>query len=383
VKKSKVKFLRAVGMMIGAIVGVGVFGLPYAFSQSGFGIGLLELVLIGIVLTVMQFMLAELVLQSKKNHRLVGHVKEQLGTAWSWVTLVAMLFGIWGAMIAYMIIGGRFLHILLNPVFGGAEIVYSFIVAGIGSLLIYKGLRFASKIEIVIVLALLFLFLFIIAASVPHIQAENFFSMDLSKAFLPYGVILFSMAGIGIVPEMEDVLGRKHRNKLGMAILAGMAVIGLLYASFSFVVVGVTGAATTPAAFDGLIPVLGPTFGIIATFLGSLTILSIYMVLGIEMLNTFRFDFKMKYFQAWLLVVSVPVILFLVGVREFIGIIGFVGSVFGGMLGIMIALSYWKLKKSPWCKTHHCLNLPIPLVWLVALLFFGGMIYQVYTTIVG
>lgn len=377
--EAKIKFFRAVGMMIGAIVGVGVFGLPYAFSKSGFGLGLLEMVLIVILLTIMQFMLAELVLQSYGSDRLVGLVKDRLGKTWSFVTLLAMLFGIWGAMIAYMIIGGRFLYILLDPVFGGPEILYSFIIAVISSFLIYKGLRFASKIESVVVVALLFLFLFIIVVSFPHVKAENLFTLDLSKAFVPYGVILFSLAGIGIVPEMKDVLGRKHKNKLGQAILVGMSVIALLYVTFAFAVVGVTGGATTSVAFDGLITVLGSGFGIVATLLGSLTILSIYMVLGIEMLNTFKFDFKIKHFNAWLLVVSVPIILFIAGLREFIELVGFVGSVFGGILGIMIALSYLKLKKSGWCKTHHCLNLPIPLVWLVVVLFSGGMIFQFYT----
>ena len=45
-------------------------------------------------------------------------------------------------------------------------------------------------------------------------------------------------------------------------------------------------------AFEGLVPDLGTTFLVVATLLGSLTILSIYMVLGIELLNTFKFDFN-------------------------------------------------------------------------------------------
>jgi len=33
------KFLAAVSTMIGAIVGVGIFGLPYVISQAGFFVG--------------------------------------------------------------------------------------------------------------------------------------------------------------------------------------------------------------------------------------------------------------------------------------------------------------------------------------------------------
>jgi amino acid permease len=57
-KHPDVKLLRAVGMMIGAIVGVGVFGLPYAFAQSGVALGLVWLIAIGGLLTCLQLMFA-------------------------------------------------------------------------------------------------------------------------------------------------------------------------------------------------------------------------------------------------------------------------------------------------------------------------------------
>ena len=68
-----VPFLRSVGLMIGAIVGVGVFGLPYAFAQSGVGIGLLELLVLGGCLTVLQLMFAEVVMATPDRHRLMRH----------------------------------------------------------------------------------------------------------------------------------------------------------------------------------------------------------------------------------------------------------------------------------------------------------------------
>ena len=36
-------FFRSLTVMMGGIMGVGVFGLPYAFTQSGFTVGLLQL----------------------------------------------------------------------------------------------------------------------------------------------------------------------------------------------------------------------------------------------------------------------------------------------------------------------------------------------------
>ncbi len=368
--------------MIGAIIGVGVLGLPYAFAQSGVGIGLLILLIVAILLTFLQLMLSEVCLQTPGKHRLVGLVERYIGHRWRWIAMAAMAFGIWGAMIAYMIVGGRFLHLLLGPVFGGPEIVYSILVWLIGTTLIYRGLRFASKIEVPIVIILLFLFVFIIFLSVPEITPANYFTFNFENMFVPYGVVLFSMAGIGIVPEMADLLGKRDGKKhLGRSVIIAMSIILLLYAGFSLAVVGVTGVATSEAAFDGLIPVFGNTFGIVTTLLGSLTILSIYLVLGIEMLDTFMFDFKLKHRTSWMIVSIVPLILFLFGVREFIGLVGFIGSVFGGTLGILIALTYWKMKRSKVCKLHHCINFPSVLTWAIILLFSGGIVLQISTLV--
>lgn len=375
-------FLRSVGMMIGAIIGVGVFGLPYAFAQSGFGLGLLELLCIGGILVTLQLMLGEVVVQTPGHHRLVGYVEMYVGPMWKWVTLTALGLGIWGAMLAYMVVGGTFLHLLLSPVFGGEVAVYSYVVAGIGTLLIYGGLTLASKIEYLVVLALLFLFTFIILASIPEISFSHYTTLDVSHAFIPYGVILFSLAGMGIVPELKDVLGKKHKRQLASVIVVAMTTVLSLYALFAFAVVGVTGSETTSSAFDGLVPYLGETFLVVATVLGTLTILSIYMVLGIELLNTFKFDFHLKHRLSWLLVSAVPILLFALGMREFIHIIGFVGGVFGGFLGILVALTYWSLRRKGLCREHHCINFPAPLTWIIITVFSGGIILEVFTTLI-
>ncbi len=41
------KFLYAVTILIGMIVGAGTFGIPYVFSQAGFAIGFFYLLLLG------------------------------------------------------------------------------------------------------------------------------------------------------------------------------------------------------------------------------------------------------------------------------------------------------------------------------------------------
>lgn len=369
-------------MMVGSIIGVGVFGLPYAFAQGGFALGLLALLFLGSMFVVLQLMLGEVVVQTPGHHRLVNYIGIYTGRIWKWVALLTLSLGIWGAMLAYIVVGGTFLRLLLSPVLGGESAVYSYALAISASLLVYGGLALAARIEYLIVGALLFLFAFIVLASAPFIDVSSFATLNLQNVFVPYGVILFSLSGMGIVPELKDVLGKTHVRQLSPVIILAMTAIVLLYAFFAFAVVGVTGSNTSSMAFDGLVPYLGGTFLVVATLLGSITILSIYMVLGVELLNTFKFDFNMRHKTAWFIVCVVPIVLFAMGMREFVDIIGFVGSVFGGILGILVALSYWTMRRRGLCRTHHCINFPAPLTWLIIAIFAAGIIWEVVTVLV-
>lgn len=372
-----VKFLRGMSMMLGGIVGVGVFGLPFAFAQSGLAIGLLELLFVGGLLCILQLMFAEVVIQTPGHHRTIYYIENCLGRLWKPVAAIVLSLSMWGAMLAYMIVGGEFVSMLFSPLIEIPASFFSYALAIVIACFVWGGLKAAVRIEWFIMVSLLFLFVFVILASLPEMHLANFFTFDSARAFVPYGVILFALSGIGIVPEMKDVFGNQHKRLLSHAIVISMSIIIVLYALFAIAVVGVTGADTTPVAFYGLVSIFGNSFLVVATVLGSLTVASIYMILGIELLNTFKFDFHLRHTTAWLLVCIVPIIFFALGLREFIEIIGFVGSVLGGTLAILIAVSYWKMKTKMKCADHHCINFPAPFTWLLVGLFSIGIIMEI------
>lgn len=368
-----VPFLRSVGLMIGATVGVGVFGLPYAFAQSGVAIGLLELLVLGGCLTILQLMFAEVVIATPGRHGLVRYIEIYLGSRSKWLALVAMACAVWGAMLAYMVVGGQFLSLIT----GSVSLAHPYLIGIVACVLISGGLRFASRTEVGVVVILLFLFAFVMIASVPYLSASALLSWAPSQWFLPYGVLLFALSGFGIVPEMKEVLGIKTKRELAWAVIVGMSVIVILYALFASAVVGVTGEHTSPIAFEGLAGVFGGLFGVLASLLGLLTILSIYMILGVELMNILKFDFRLSHRSAWALTSFVPMLLFALGVREFIGIVGFVGSIFGGILAIFIALSYSMMRRRGLCKAPHCINFSEPLTWLLIAVFLIGIILEI------
>lgn len=370
------RLMRAVGIMVGSIVGAGVFGLPYAFAQSGAGIGAAWLLGIGAVVLISFLMYAEVVIQTPGTHRLGGYAEQYFGPVWKSVSTVILGAAQLGAMLAYTVLGGRFLLALLGPVFGGTELVYALLmVAGVAAFT-WRGTKFASRAEGIVVGILLFLFVLAILASVPSMSAANLLFIHWENAFLPYGVILFSLSGIGAVPEMKDALGSKELRRLPHAVTFGLFTLVGLYLAFSVAVVGVTGADTTPTAFTGLSYVLGPTFQAVSALLGSLTIFSIFAMTSLQLQNALAVDMRVSRPVSWGLAVFVPALLYVVGLREFIGIIGFVGAVFSGLIGIMVVALYERMRRSPVCREHKCLNVPTFLAVLVAGLFAWGILRE-------
>ena len=253
--------IRAVFILIGSIVGAGVFGVPYALAQSGLSLGLLLLFVMGVLMTVLLLMNSEVILQTPGRHRIVGYSKIYLKGRWWILAFCGLVATAWGAMLAYLLVGGDFLSSLFS--LGGWQVSpfwCAWILAICAGYAIFRGLRFASKAEVVVIGLILFLFLFVVLASAPFVQAPHLFTTHWSQVFFPYGVLLFALSGSGAIPEIKDVLGKKAKSLMGFVILSGMGTIILLYALFSFAVVGVTGSLTTPIAFDGLIPLLGSAF---------------------------------------------------------------------------------------------------------------------------
>ena len=238
------KTIGVLGIFIGSIVGSN-FGLPFVYAKSGLVIGLLVLVVLAVLITILQLMMAEVALQTQIRHRFIGYIGAYLGHHWKRIAMLAFAIAIFGSMTAYVIVAGGFLSVLLSPIFGGKEVVYGVVFALIANALIYRGIHFASRFEAVLTSVLIFLFVFVVLASLPYVQVNNLLTVNWKQAFLPYGVTLFSLAGIGVVPELRAVLGWQARRSLSHLIVVGMVMITLSMAFTA--VVGVTGGYTPNA----------------------------------------------------------------------------------------------------------------------------------------
>ena len=65
--------LGGLAVLVGTIIGAGILGIPYVVAKSGFVIGAVHIILIGIIMTIVMLYLGEITLRTKANHQLPGY----------------------------------------------------------------------------------------------------------------------------------------------------------------------------------------------------------------------------------------------------------------------------------------------------------------------
>lgn len=379
----KKNFFYAVFTLIGMIVGVGIFGIPFAVAQAGFLTGFLYLLVLTAVILLVHLFYGEIVLRTKEEHGLVGYAQKYLGQNGKKIAGAAIIFEYYGALLAYLIAGGVFLNIIfgrffgsgfLNSLFNG-NFSWTIIFFVFGSLLILLGLRTISISEFFMTVLLLTVALVFIIKGAPLVSPVNLKGINLAKFFLPYGVIFFSLSGGAAIPEIRQIL-KGSEQKLKKAIILGTIVPAIIYLLFALIVVGITGQATTENAIDGLISHIGSWVIMLGAIFGFLAVTTSYLVLGLNLRKIFHRDYYLNRFVAWILACFVPLVAFLLGLNNFVLIIGLVGAVAVGFEGIMTILIYIKAKKMGDRQPEYNLKINRLVLAAIIFLFALGIIYQ-------
>ena len=243
------KALRATALLTGTVIGAGVLGIPYAIAKAGFLTGLLMIVIIGLAMLLLHLMYGEVTLRTTGNHQFPGYAERYLGKWAKRLSIFSLLFGIYGALIAYLIGEGQ----ALSAIFGLNPLIFSLIFFVMVAAITYKGLNAISKSEIYFlsVVLLLVVVISLITISSAKFNLANLATFNLYNVLVPFGVILFAFRGFEAVPEMKEYL-TKDRKKLKKAIILGSLIPLFVYIIFTFATLGITGANTTEIVTLGL-----------------------------------------------------------------------------------------------------------------------------------
>lgn len=338
-------FLLATAVLMSTIVGVGMFGLPYAGAQSGFLIAAIFLIGLTAIMTLLHLFYGEIVSRTKEKHRLVGYADYYLGKGWRNLVTISVIVGFYGSLLVYIIVGGNFLHLVFSSLINIPPVVFNLMFFIIGAVAVYFGLRLISGLDLLmglflILIVFLFLFLGFDKINISNLQTFNWFNI-----FIPYGVILYSLAGMAAIPEIREIFPQEGRNRFKKAIILGTVIPAILYFIFMATVVGLTGYNTSPEAIMGLTNLLGKKAVLLGAVFGFLATITSFFILGLSLKQTFFYDFKINKNIAWFLACFVPLILFGLGAHSFITIIVILGALMGGIEGTSIVLIYKKAKK--------------------------------------
>ncbi len=375
------KKLLALSTLCGTIIGVGLFGLPYVTAKIGFFPMLFYFLALGVVMIVIHLMYGEIALRTTQNHRLPGYCRIYLSRSTEILTTITTFIGLTGALLAYIIVGGEFLTNLLNPIFGGTALFWSTIFFITGASIIYFGTGPISKTEF-FSLGLFFIILIILFfKALPYFNLENFstMSINLKNILLPYGVILFSLDGLAVIPEVKEILKNQERATKKI-ITIGTIIPIVTYLIFIIIVFGVTGLNTTKEGMVGLNLSLGNGIVQLGFLFGIITTLTSFLTLGITLKKEFNYDWKLPAWLSWFLACFPAFILFLLGLKDFITIISFIGAVTLGIDIIIIFLIYLKTKTKGQRIPLYTIKISKKWIFVLAIIFLIGVIIEVSKT---
>lgn len=369
------RFWFAVAVLMGTMIGVGIYGIPFAFAKAGFWIGLAWLVLLAGVMALFYVLSAELILVTDGYHQLSGYVEYWLGSWGKRLLTLAMVLGIYGALLAYIIVVGEFLHTVLSQFFTINPQWYGVGFAVFWSFFWLIRIRTAAAVELALASLYVVTILLIAFFSAPHVQVENLTGFTPYFWFLPYGVVLFALSGLSALPIQRRLL-RGREQFLKPAILWAVGGAAVLYALFAFVVVGVSGSTTSPEAITGLFGLLGQPIVVLASILGVFTISTSYLMLGTALFETFTIDYRVNRFASWMLTAIPPLFFFWSWLRNFIDVIALIGAVSVGVQAILFLGSYIRARTLRPDEAAWRLRVPMSVLWFLIFIFSMGVAYE-------
>ncbi len=367
-------FVFALASLVGTIIGAGVFGVPYVMAKSGVLTCLLYFLILGAIVCLLHLFFGEVILRTRGQHRLAGYIERYFGDKAKIFMSTSAIIGLTGSILAYIILGGKFLALVLP--FGVSPVVWSIIFWLVLSFFVLLGISSIAPIELAMNIGLFFIIALIFILSIPKIAISNFQLFNSQNLFLPFGIIMFSLIGTSAIPEIVNLLKNKENLKK-IIIYASIITVSFSFL-FGLVISGLTGPLTGEEPFSGLVSFFGNKMVILGGALGLLAVGSSFLVLTNNLKNLFKLDHDLPYFVSFLLATFPPLILFLIGIRSFITVIGIMGTFIGLVEGVAIILLFKKAKKGGTKKPAYHFKVPNLLLYFIITVLVIGTLTRLF-----
>ena len=158
-QKKSLGFYEAIATLVGTTIGAGIMGIPYVVAKAGILAGIIDIIILGAVILMINLYVGEIALRTKKTHQLAGFAELYLGKKGKLIMAVTAFISIVGALVAYIIGMGE----VLQAIFGGSFFVNSLLFFAVGATLIYFDLKLVKRAELYLSLFVLLIVGVIIA----------------------------------------------------------------------------------------------------------------------------------------------------------------------------------------------------------------------------
>lgn len=368
-------FLAATALLVGTIVGAGIFALPAVSAVSGFPVALAWLVAVALIMALLHVMYGEVVMRTAGAHRLPGYALRYLGIAAERWAFLSALFGSIGGLLIYIVLADLFFSDLFPGVFVRGE--WGILAWALLVLLVTLGLKAIARVELLMAVFLVLFILLIAAAALPRFSFSHIsFLGDLSDAALPFGVMLFALGGFNAIPEMRGFFG-EHDRRYRRAILLGSLIPALLYVVFITAIVGAFGEGAAADITD-VVANLGDFFLRALAVFGLLAVATSFLVVGVYLVDTLRYDFRWRRSTA-LAVLVTPALFFLAGARDFVPLVVIVGTVLGAVDGTLIVLIWRRARTRGTLSPPFSVRLPTAAAYGIIALFVIGTVMVLFS----
>ncbi len=322
------------------IIGVGMFAIPFSFNAAGFWLGTLELCVLAVAVLAVHLCYGGIVSHTKEYHRLPGYAKIYIGDTAGILAEISAFFGVSGTLLAYMLLGGVFLHGLFAPFIAASSPVFwsvMFIIAA--ACITFFPLKKEALINGILTAFLIGFIGVLILILMPKVNTAYFGGFHGAYAFMPYGVLLFALSGATVIPDVVSFLKGKP-DRARRVIIAGSLIPAALYFFFALVVVGVSGAQVSMDAIAGLAPMTGRMIVVLGNIIGLLAVITSYIALNSSFQALLTLDLHVSRRFAWAGGSFLPLFLFILGFQNFISVISVVGATTVAVDGGLIIAIY-------------------------------------------
>lgn len=330
----------AAGVLAGTVIGAGIFSLPYVVGVVGVGTGFFYLLVFASVYYLIHRMYAELLLKARGDHEFFTLARTYLPAPWSSLAASGVFAELLFVLLVYLILAPTFAALLIPGVPTAALLVFW----AVSSIFIFFRPTWQGVAEIggtALILAIV-VAVFWVGRSAP-LEVPLLKPLSWGAFFLPFGPLLFSLSGRPAVHQLVALYrrgaGEGRPFSLPRAIAWGSILPAGIYALF---VVGVLrlNPAVTPTALESL-TFLSPSLLAALGAMGLLALWTSYFEIGANVRDILRLDLRAPRWIAALVVLFAPLLLYAVGLRDFLGVVSFTGSVFLALEGLAVS-AMWR-----------------------------------------